>query len=65
MTEQGLTTQELLDGRPVEGWRVLLLMLEHEAQHRSQVQTYAGLFGWGTQHIFGRSAEDAGLQPST
>lgn len=54
---------EMLDGRPVEGWRVLLLMLEHEVHHRSQVQTYAGLLGWGTRHIFGRSAEDAGLRP--
>jgi uncharacterized damage-inducible protein DinB len=55
---------EMLDGRPVEGWRVLLLMVEHEVHHRSQVQAYAGLFGWGAQHIFGRSAEEAGLQPS-
>lgn len=55
---------EMLDGRPVEAWRLLLLMVEHEVAHRAQVQAYAGLFGWGAQHIFGRSAEDAGLQPS-
>ena len=54
---------EMLDGRPVEGWRLLLLMVEHEVSHRAQVQAYAGLFGWGTQHIYGRSAEDAGLRP--
>ena len=54
---------EMLDGRPVEGWRVLLLMLEHDVGHRAQVQAYAGLFGWGTQHIYGRSAEEVGLQP--
>lgn len=54
---------EMLDGRPVEGWRVLLLMLEHEVHHRAQVQAYAGLYGWGTQHIYGRSAEQAGLEP--
>jgi uncharacterized damage-inducible protein DinB len=54
----------LLDGRPTPGWRLLLLMVEHEVAHRSQVQTYAGLYGWGVNHIFGRSAEDAGLAGS-
>jgi uncharacterized damage-inducible protein DinB len=51
----------MLDGRPQPGWRLLLFMVEHEVHHRSQVQTYAGLYGWGVQHIFGRSAEEAGL----
>jgi enoyl-CoA hydratase len=54
----------MLDGRPVEGWRVLLLMLEHDVHHRAQVQTYAGLYGWGSQHIYGRSAEEVGLGPA-
>jgi uncharacterized damage-inducible protein DinB len=53
----------MLDGRPTPGWRLLMLMVEHDVHHRSQVQTYAGLYGWGVQHIFGTSAEDAGLQP--
>jgi uncharacterized damage-inducible protein DinB len=52
----------MLDGRPQKGWRLLLLMVEHEVAHRSQVQTYAGLYGWGVNHIFGRSAAEAGLQ---
>lgn len=52
----------MLDGRPQPGWRLLLLMVEHEVHHRSQVQTYAGLYGWGVQHIFGRSAEEVGIQ---
>lgn len=51
----------MLDGRPQPGWRLLLFLVEHEVAHRSQVQAYAGLYGWGVQHIFGRSAEDAGL----
>jgi uncharacterized damage-inducible protein DinB len=51
----------MLDGRPQPGWRLLLFMVEHEVHHRSQVQTYAGLYGWGVKHIFGRSAEEAGL----
>jgi len=51
----------MLDGRPQPGWRLLLFLVEHEVAHRSQVQAYAGLYGWGVHHIFGRSAEDAGL----
>lgn len=54
---------DMLDGRPTQGWRVLLLMVEHEVHHRSQVQAYSGLFGWGVQQIFGRTAEQAGLRP--
>jgi uncharacterized damage-inducible protein DinB len=52
---------KMLDGRPQAGWRLLLFLVEHEVAHRSQVQAYAGLFGWGVQHIFGRSAEEAGI----
>jgi uncharacterized damage-inducible protein DinB len=51
----------MLDGRPQPGWRLLLFLVEHEVHHRSQIQTYAGLYGWGVQHIYGRSAEEAGL----
>ncbi|TMC04928.1 MAG: DinB family protein [Chloroflexi bacterium] len=53
----------MLDGRPTPAWRLLLFMVEHEVHHRSQIQTYAGLYGWGVQHIYGRSAEEAGLEP--
>jgi len=52
----------MLDGRPQPGWRLLLFLVEHEVHHRSQVQTYAGLYGWGVEHIFGRSAQEAGLE---
>jgi uncharacterized damage-inducible protein DinB len=51
----------MLDGRPQPGRRLLLFLIEHEVHHRSQVQAYAGLYGWGVRHIFGRSAEEAGL----
>jgi uncharacterized damage-inducible protein DinB len=43
------------------GWRILMMCLEHEVHHRSQVDTYAGLQGWPVQHIYGRSAEQVGL----
>jgi uncharacterized damage-inducible protein DinB len=39
------------------GWRLLMMMLEHEVHHRSQIDTYAGLQGWNVPHIFERSFE--------
>jgi uncharacterized damage-inducible protein DinB len=67
---------ELLDGTPVawldrkiemidgggalSGWRVLMMMLEHDIHHRSQIDTYAGLNGWNPPDIYGRSAEQIG-----
>ena len=39
------------------GWRLLMMMLEHEVHHRSQIDTYAGLQGWPVPHIFERSFE--------
>jgi uncharacterized damage-inducible protein DinB len=48
----------------LSGWRILMMMLEHEIHHRSQVDTYAGLQGWPVPDIFERSAETiAALQP--
>ena len=46
---------------PVSGWRLLLLMTEHDIHHRSQIDTYAGVMGWPVAHIYGRSAEEVGL----
>jgi len=49
----------------ISGWRVLMMMLEHEIHHRSQLDTYAGINGWDVPDIFGRSAEQIGtLQDS-
>jgi uncharacterized damage-inducible protein DinB len=56
---------EMIDtpGRALSGWRLLMMMLEHEVHHRSQIDTYAGLQGWPVPDIFGRSAESiAALQ---
>jgi uncharacterized damage-inducible protein DinB len=44
------------------GWRILLMCLEHEVHHRSQIDTYAGLQGWDPPQIYGRSAEQVGLE---
>ncbi len=39
------------------GWRVLMLMVEHEIHHRSQIDTYAGLQGWPVPDLFNLSYE--------
>jgi uncharacterized damage-inducible protein DinB len=39
------------------GWRLLMMMLEHEISHRSQIDTYAGLNNWNPPQIFDRTAE--------
>ena len=51
---------EMIDtpGATLAGWRLLMMMLEHEVHHRSQIDSYAGLQGWPVPDIFGRSAED-------
>jgi uncharacterized damage-inducible protein DinB len=50
---------EMIDtpGQALSGWRLLMMMLEHEVHHRSQIDSYAGLEGWPVPDIFGRSAE--------
>lgn len=49
----------------LSGWRILMMMLEHEVHHRSQIDTYAGLEGWPVPDIFERSAEAiSALQPA-
>ena len=50
---------EMIDtpGQALSGWRLLMMMLEHEVHHRSQIDAYAGLLGWPVPDIFGRSAE--------
>jgi hypothetical protein len=41
----------------LSGWRLLMMMLEHEVHQRSLIDAYAGLRGWPVPDIFGRSAE--------
>ncbi len=50
---------EMIDtpGATLSGWRLLMMMIEHEVHHRSQIDTYAGLEGWPVPDIFNRSAE--------
>ena len=44
-------------GATLSGWRILMMMLEHEVHHRSQIDAYAGQEGWRVPDIFNRSAE--------
>ena len=55
---------EMIDtpGSTLSGWRVLMMMIEHEVHHRSQIDSYAGLQGWPVPDIFGRSAEAVASQ---
>lgn len=51
---------EMIDtpGSTLSGWRILMMLVEHEVHHRSQIDAYAGLQGWPVPDIFNRSAED-------
>ena len=44
----------------LSGWRVLMMMAEHDIHHRSQIDTYAGMNGWDVPQIYNRSAERIG-----
>lgn len=48
----------------ISGWRVLMMMAEHDIHHRSQIDTYSGINDWDVPHIFGRAAEQIGEQQS-
>jgi uncharacterized damage-inducible protein DinB len=49
----------------LSGWRVLMMMVEHDIHHRSQIETYAGINGWPVMDIYGRSAETIGSLQSS
>jgi len=51
-------------GATLSGWRLLMMMIEHEVHHRSQIDSYAGLQGWPVPDIFNRSAESIDLLQS-
>jgi uncharacterized damage-inducible protein DinB len=49
---------EMIDGQgALSGWRLLMMMMEHDIHHRSQIDTYAGINGWDVPDIYNRSAE--------
>lgn len=52
---------EMIDSSgTLAGARLLLMMMEHDIHHRSQIDTYAGLNGWDVPQIYNRTAEHIG-----
>ena len=45
----------------LSGWRIMMMLFEHEVHHRSQIDTYAGLQGWDVPQIYGRTRESIDL----
>ena len=52
--------QMIDSGGTLSGGRILLMMMEHDIHHRSQIDTYAGINGWDVPDIYNRSAETIG-----
>ncbi|GAB4430655.1 MAG: hypothetical protein OHK0015_16110 [Chloroflexi bacterium OHK40] len=50
-------TRPALDGRPIKVWRVLMLLVEHEVHHRSQIASYLSEIGIEPPEIYGLSLE--------
>lgn len=50
---------ELIGGGDIKisGWRVLMMMAEHEVHHRAQISAYAGLNGWPVAQTFDKTNE--------
>lgn len=51
-------TRRAVDGRPLPVWRVLMLMVEHEVHHRSQLSEHLGALGVVPPQIFGMYVEE-------
>ena len=47
-----------LEGTSLKAWRLLMMMVEHEVHHRSQLAVYLSLMGVQPPHIFGMGVED-------
>lgn len=54
----GRRVRALASEETVVGWRILLMLIEHEVHHRSQIDTYAGINGWEPPQIFARKWEE-------
>lgn len=50
--------REDLAGRPLSAWRILMLLVEHEVHHRSQLTGYIAMLGARPPHIFGIGVEE-------
>lgn len=50
-------TRPAIDGRPIKVWRVLMLQIEHEIHHRSQIASYLSAIGVEPPQIYGLPLE--------
>ncbi len=46
-----------LAGNPISAWRILMVLIEHEIHHRSQLDCYLMLLGLGPPQLFGVKME--------
>lgn len=47
-----------LAGRPLSAWRIVMMLVEHEIHHRSQLDTYLSELGILPPHLFGAGVEE-------
>lgn len=47
-----------LAGRPFSAWRLLMMLVEHEVHHRSQLSSYLSELGVAPPHLFGVGVEE-------
>ena len=52
------TQRPTLDGPEIKAWRLLMMLVEHEVHHRSQLAMYLFLMGVQPPHIFGKGVEE-------
>lgn len=58
LTDNDLYTgRTAIDGRQIAVWRVLMMMVEHEAHHRSQLASYLSELGIEPPQIYGMTLE--------
>jgi uncharacterized damage-inducible protein DinB len=59
MSDEALAdSREVIRGRPIKIWRVLMLMAEHEIHHRSQIGSYLSLMGVESPQLYGLHLEE-------
>jgi uncharacterized damage-inducible protein DinB len=59
LSDDALTERrDVIAGRMIETWRVLILMVEHEIHHRSQISSYLSLMGVEPPQLYGLRLED-------
>lgn len=56
--EQWNSKVQTADGAPITRWKLLRLMLEHEAHHRGELYVYLGLLGVTTPPLYGLTSEE-------